>query len=111
MSHRVIVDSQGTAWDVWAVSPAALERRVEVEVASESPAPERRRQSRRILVADALQDGWLAFQSLYEKRRLAPLPVGWSDASDETLREYLRRSVVVPARKNSFLDGSSFELR
>jgi hypothetical protein len=31
------------------------------------------------------REGWLVFESATEKRRLAPVPPGWSDLSDEAL--------------------------
>jgi hypothetical protein len=41
--------------------------------------------TRRILVQADLQSGWLAFQCGEQRRRLAPLPVGWDEMSDQAL--------------------------
>ena len=66
MAHRRIVDTEEQVWDVWEVQTTAAT-------------------SRRILVQPDLQGGWLAFQCGEQRRRLAPLPVGWSEMSDHAL--------------------------
>ena len=66
MAHRRIVDKEDQVWDVWEVQT--------------TPAT-----SRRILVQPDLQDGWLAFQCGEQRKRLAPLPAGWSEMSDRAL--------------------------
>lgn len=59
MAHRVIKDAHGETWDVWEVHPSAE--------------------------SAILRGGWLAFQSRDEKRRLAPVPDGWEERSDDDL--------------------------
>jgi len=66
MAHRRIVDKQEQVWDVWAVTTPVVS-------------------TRRILVQADLQSGWLAFQCGEQRRRLAPLPVGWDEMSDQAL--------------------------
>jgi hypothetical protein len=66
MAHRRIVDKQDQVWDVWEVTTSASA-------------------SRRILVQPDLQGGWLAFQCGEQRRRLAPLPIGWDELSDHAL--------------------------
>lgn len=39
----------------------------------------------RVVVPTALQQGWLAFQSGTDRRRLAPIPEQWIDLDDATL--------------------------
>ena len=54
-------------------------------------APRGRREVR-ILVPTALQQGWLAFQSGVDRRRLAPIPVNWIDLGEEELINLLGRA-------------------
>jgi hypothetical protein len=37
------------------------------------------------VVPSALQQGWLAFQSGIERRRLAPIPENWTELPEEEL--------------------------
>jgi hypothetical protein len=64
--HRRIVDNQDNVWDVWEVNPNSAS-------------------SRALSVPVEMQAGWLAFQCGEERRRIAPLPVAWSDMSDAAL--------------------------
>jgi hypothetical protein len=66
MAHRRIVDNREQVWDVWEVKT--------------TPAT-----ARRIHVQPDLEAGWLAFQCGEQRRRLAPLPVGWDEMSDRAL--------------------------
>ena len=66
MAYRRIVDRDEQVWDVWEVAtPTSV--------------------SRRLTVPKELESGWLAFQCGEERRRLAPLPAGWSEMSDTAL--------------------------
>jgi len=93
MTHRKIKDGAGRAWDVWEVYPSAVEQRMSGEHPSVPPgdAPRGRREVR-ILVPTALQQGWLAFQSGVDRRRLAPIPVNWIDLGEEELINLLGRA-------------------
>lgn len=42
-------------------------------------------------------DGWLAFKTRGEKRRLAPYPEDWSTVDDARLEELCNAAVVVQA--------------
>lgn len=94
MTHRKIRDGDGKVWDVWEVYPAAVERRM----SGETPAAQRmdgssgERREVKILVPAALQAGWLAFQSGVERRRLAPIPNGWSALDENALIALLSRA-------------------
>jgi hypothetical protein len=101
MTHRKIKDGSGRWWDVWEVYPAAVEERM----SGEFPAIEgtdlqdkgsrknrERRREVRLLVPAELQDGWLAFQSGDDRRRLVPVPENWSTVDDETLATLLERA-------------------
>jgi hypothetical protein len=73
MAHRRIVDENEHVWDVW-----------EVKTSTST--------TRRIQVPAELQAGWLAFQCGEERRRLAPLPIGWNEMSDRALLELMARA-------------------
>jgi hypothetical protein len=103
VSYRTFHDSTGRRWEVWLVTPAAAERRTvdrRVAPAGDVPAelsfdrrrtPERRRGAfrRAISVATEYSDGWLCFESDGEKRRLAPVPEGWSEAGPDRMSTWL----------------------
>jgi hypothetical protein len=76
------------------VIPTSFERRKREAVRTDGTERRRRRESRPVVI-DELRGGWLAFQSSYEKRRLAPAPEGWTAMSDAQLRELLSRSQPV----------------
>lgn len=89
MPHRSFRDEVGRSWDVWEVVPTAVERRI-ARGARRPPVVERRKvQEHRVVVPDRLQQGWLAFQSGTERRRLAPIPGEWDDMTGSELLELL----------------------
>jgi hypothetical protein len=88
MAYRILTDSSGSTWQVWAVLPAPLPRARQAAVASE------------------YRQGWLAFERVDsgagpgaahadptgpspEKRRLAPIPPEWEDATEAALVDLL----------------------
>lgn len=79
LSHGVTIreftDSSGRTWRVWATHP--------VHVAS---------------TAEPYRAGWLTFQSGAERRRLAPVPENWQDASPSRLEQICQRAEVVSGR-------------
>jgi hypothetical protein len=89
LAHRTFTDSKRVTWDVWEVGPTSPERR--------SGVADRRHKSRsaadrrqmldisRMPVSGAYAQGWLAFESKHDKRRLAPVPEGWDDFNDREL--------------------------
>ena len=87
MPHRKITDAAKRTWDVWEVIPSSVAETIE----------ERRRQARTspapmgppIRVPPKLEQGWLAFQCEAERRRITPIPAGWSTLSDDELLELL----------------------
>ena len=109
MGYRIFRDSAGTEWQTWDVVPRladrrAGERRVTVTAA---PAVERRRvPERRIhsggrtMLTPGMSNGWLCFEALLEKRRLAPIPADWERCSYQRLEEYCRaaKKAVMRAR-------------
>ena len=80
---REFTDSRGVEWRVWAVTPAHMHPITRGEDYMER-----------------LQDGWLAFESGSEKRRLeAPYPSSWQTAPLPELEELCRRASPAPRRK------------
>ena len=71
-------DSTGTEWDVFEVHPS-----------------QGRTVSR---VPEAFREGWLCFQSADERRRLAPIPVGWEQWDVDTLTAALLATHGMPRR-------------
>jgi hypothetical protein len=87
MPHRTFRDLRGQEWEVWEVHPSAIERRMSAERRSAARAgpPRRRRKESRLTVDPQLAGGWIAFQSRDERRRLAPIPDGWTHLTDAEL--------------------------
>lgn len=86
VAHRQFTDSIGRTWDAWEVTPEFAERR------TTPPAPwlgvERRQRAEfRVPLGKQWSKGWLAFETRGEKRRLAPVPPGWSALTDRELAE------------------------
>jgi hypothetical protein len=79
-SHRKFDDAHGVRWDAFAVHPS-------VATAGRGALP------------DPYQAGWLSFDSGKETRRLAPIPDGWKDLSDDGLRRLLDKAEAAPQRK------------
>ena len=94
MTHRKIKDGAGRAWDVWEVYPSAVEQRMSGEhpAVSDSDGSAREKREVRLRVPSALQDGWLAFQSGKDRRRLTPIPEQWVTLPDEELVRLLARA-------------------
>ena len=108
MSYRTFVDSSGRRWEVWLVTPAAAERRkVDRRTGAQGAqgaqgsfegsmdrrkTPERRRSPfrRSVAVASEYNNGWLCFESEGEKRRLVPVPEGWTEAGPDRLSTLLQ---------------------
>lgn len=89
MAVREFTDSRGVEWRVWDVTPAHIH-------------PATRGEDFMTL----LQDGWLAFESGREKRRLeAPYPVNWMTAPLPELEELCRRASVVVRRSSRAVAG------
>lgn len=87
MAHREFPDTSGKSWEVWDVRPAAVDQ----ERRAHAPSP-----------AAGLESGWLAFQCGAERRRLAPIPVGWEQQPADELCALLDRAVPIPQAKRRF---------
>lgn len=81
MGLRTLVH-RAAEWNVWDVRPTLSKRT-----------------SSAIGIATALAAGWLVFEHMGEKRRLAPIPEGWEDLPEDELRAYLDRAEVVRQAK------------
>ena len=106
---RRITDSRGVRWDVWEVDRKDLGRftydRRGADRADAVDAPPTSLTSQAnpleesflesMMVHPELRDGWLCFQSSTDRRRLAPIPVGWHEASDDALRDLLDAATPV----------------
>jgi hypothetical protein len=98
LTHRRFTDKHGKTWDVWQVHPAAAERRFSqrrVNDEDRTDSAERRsgvdrREERlsRALIAPEFTYGWLCFETVGEKRRLAPVPDRWDAADDDTIEQW-----------------------
>ena len=69
---------QAMEWNVWDVRPSVAQKAKTT-----------------LAVAAGLAAGWLVFERMGEKRRVAPIPEGWEDWSDEELRACLERAELV----------------
>lgn len=78
MAHRVF-HRHGRRWEVWEVRLRDGRRSVDPE----------------------LTEGWLTFESMLEKRRLAPIPDGWEELDDEALGRLCESAVFVRERGES----------
>lgn len=82
MPLRQFTDERGVDWQVWDTLPEKL-------------------------VSNTLEGGWLTFEAIGEKRRLAPIPLYWAKASDEELRTLLGRARVVTGTPHQHVDAES----
>ncbi len=69
---RKFLDAAGVSWQVWAVTAPIAQQPIE---------------------------GWLAFESKFEKRRLRPIPAAWESIPDEELQNLLLAAVPAPSSR------------
>lgn len=79
MSIREFADGAGVRWRVWATTPL------------------------RGNVRPRFAGGWLAFECPAERRRLAPIPPGWTEADDAAMRAFLAQAIVITRGEGSEL--------
>ena len=60
----------------------------------------------RPLVAAEFAYGWLCFETVGEKRRLAPVPEGWERADDETIEQWCCVAKPVTRRPSGSIRGT-----
>jgi hypothetical protein len=87
MAHREFRDESGGVWQVWDVFPSNLEGQLRAQrqdrAIDASEGASHRDPKFRLPVQ--LRDGWLAFQCQGDCRRLAPIPVNWTNLDDNEL--------------------------
>jgi hypothetical protein len=93
MAHRTFTDSLGRLWKVWNVEPTRVERR-KAPPAIPRVIERRRRSEPRALLAGDFADGWLAFETTDEKRRLANYPEEWVAMNDAELEQLCSKAKV-----------------
>jgi hypothetical protein len=98
MPHRNLRDDDGQDWEIWDVIPSAVAQSLDDEHARHSH--DAHHEPAQFSLPAELRDGWLAFQSSAESRRLAPIPVDWVDLSDAQLTLLIARAEPVPIRAN-----------
>ena len=72
MAIREFTDSAGIAWRVWSTTPRTG-----------------------TVYDESHKGGWLTFASLHTRKRLAPIPRGWEEATTERLELMCRAAEVV----------------
>lgn len=85
MAVREFTDSAGREWRAWDVSPDDLSPRTKDED----------------YLAQLYHTGWIVFETKAgdDKRRLYPIPKGWSELPEGELAVLLQKAEVVPRRK------------
>jgi hypothetical protein len=91
MSHREFTDEDGRTWEVWDVHPSGLESSGSGGLSREVIDLESTvRRLLRLNLPNELREGWLAFRSDEESRRLAPIPSSWVALEDSDLAMLVR---------------------
>jgi hypothetical protein len=112
--HRTFRDHESRLWNAWDVHPLWGERRArDRRHRDEAPPPamlERRRTERRhatglrIALPPRLAGGWIAFECGDERRRVAPIPQGWSELDEDALRALWRDAEALPPRRRRLIE-------
>jgi len=96
MSHKEFVDETGRRWAVWDVRPDAIASQLghDRQERQSATGDVVVRSSRGALqfVASDLRQGWLAFRSADESKRLSPIPSGWEGMADQDLARLAREA-------------------
>jgi hypothetical protein len=87
VAHREFTDAHGVHWQAWEVIPSTAERRSagERRFGTRARYDRRVREDLRVRMGE-IAHGWLVFECAREKRRLMPVPSGWSEVSEQELR-------------------------
>lgn len=75
MAARTFRDAEGVEWQAWQVLPGQQ---------LETPTGTAR------LLPEGMAEGWITFESPSEKRRLYPIPAGWTELSTDQLAALCR---------------------
>jgi hypothetical protein len=97
MAHREFTDSKRITWAVWDVYPSLGDRRAMPGDRREymRETLDRRTAFNPARVSPEFALGWLAFQAGEERRRLAPVPVGWHELAPEQLEQLCQAAMPV----------------
>src|SRR3712207_6396293 len=97
MAHREFTDSRRVAWVVWDVYPTLGDRRRSPDDRRQfvRETDERRAAFNATRLRPEYVGGWLAFESRGEKRRLAPVPLGWEQLDEHDLERLCNAAVPV----------------
>jgi hypothetical protein len=89
-------DVHGNMWIVWEVYPRLVERRLlrERRVSTRTSSDRRHMPVGRPTLPRQILGGWLAFQSMHERRRVLPVPDKWEQFGDRELRATLAHSTM-----------------
>ena len=98
MAHREFQDERGQLWEVWDVVPERRDRRSGLDRRQHARETFDRRKVKVLsaVITGDLAKGWLVFSSKFERRRYAPLPERWCDATEPDLRLWCARAVAIP---------------
>lgn len=91
MALREFVDKHGTLWNVWDITPESMHP---VTV--------------REFFLGEYQEGWLAFESASERKRLAAWPENWASLSDGELEALCERAKPAPRRSAQETHSGAF---
>lgn len=101
-------------WNAWDVHPAWGERRMRdrrlrddtlpTAVRERRAADRRREQGLRIALPPRLARGWVAFECGDERRRVAPIPEGWSELDETGLRRLWQDAEHLPPRRKRLVE-------
>jgi hypothetical protein len=91
MALREFIDKHGIVWNVWDITPESMHP---VTV--------------REFFLGEYQEGWLAFESANERRRLSSWPEDWASLSDEELAALCERAKPAPRRSAQETDSGAF---
>ena len=92
---REFKDGDGSSWEVWDVVPTNPERRFQQPATPPGGVERRKKPQFRVNLGMAMANGWLIFASGARRRRLAPIPAGWSQMPDVELRRLLAEASEV----------------
>lgn len=94
MTFREFVDPDGRSWEAWEVRPIAIERRLNEDRRTVPRfAQDRRSADLQFALHGTLREGWLTFQNGDDRRRISPIPTGWTAASEAELIAMLAHAV------------------
>lgn len=85
---------------MWDTRPTIIDRRAgrERRNGGRNRGDRRTRSEARVAVDPQYRDGWLAFQSGADWRRLAPIPVDWETLPEDRVRALLVQAEGSPER-------------